>query len=287
MPRAKAENAQDNARAFARALGSVGRPLQGHCGRYREPLRAEASARLIYLSPSTTGGSCHYFGRLAPRPEKGAVMIRSCKHLGLALTLCLVIGAAYANPASAQFESEAESTVLTVSSNETQKYQLSEGGLTIECSHLTLRGLISSAFKKAVTVAVGINAIASCANVLGQAVTVIAHGVHKILHLSASKTVGTIDYEGSGTEVIEIRIGSICTYTIGTQTGLSSVTYKNIGSGTTREIIVEPNVTGITSTRTTNDLFCPAAGSAGTYKGNFTLTGENEAGTAHIGVFVD
>ncbi|MFL5834486.1 MAG: hypothetical protein ACJ76B_10990 [Solirubrobacterales bacterium] len=210
-------------------------------------------------------------------------MIRNLKILGLALVALLAMSA-LASTASAQFESEAESTNLTASSNAMQKIAFSEGGIAIECTTLKVSGTQAGKANATVTIA---PVYSNCETFLGAATSFNTNGCKFVFHLLKGSTSGTTDIECEAGKAMEFIIGSICRYTIGTQTGLGSLSFKNTGSGTTREIIVEQNLKGITSTRTTNDFFCPAGGSTGNLTGNWSMTGENAAGTSHTGIFLD
>lgn len=212
-------------------------------------------------------------------------MIRNLKVMGLALVALLAMSV-LASSASAQFESEAAETRLTVSSNDMQKFAPAKGGTAVECTTISL-GTASVQSGKANTTVTINPTYSNCETFLGSATAVTTNGCQYVFHSAAGSTTGTTDVECPAGKVIEITVGSICKYTIGTQTGLSSVKFSNKGTGTTREVVVEPNVEGITSTRTTNDFFCPAGGTTGTYVGNATTTGETTTGTTHIGVFVD
>ena len=210
-------------------------------------------------------------------------MIRNFKAMGLAVVAVLAMSALVASSASAQFEAETVPVTVTTSSNSMQKFAVAVGQTPIECTTLKSKGTQSVTPSTTFTTH---PEYSNCETFLGQEVTVNTTGCNYVFHVSKGSTSGTTDVECEAGKTIVITVGSICTYTIGTQTGLSSVSFKNTGSGTTREIIVEPNVTGIKSTLTTNDFFCPTPGS-GTYTGNSVSTGENSAGTAHIGIFVD
>jgi hypothetical protein len=233
-------------------------------------------------------------------------MIRNLKVLGLALVALLAMSA-LASTASAQFESEAESTNLTVSTNAMQKFAPSEGSTAVECTTIKVTGTQTGKANTTVTIA---PVYSNCETFLGAATSVNTNGCKYVFHLAKGSTTGTTDVKcptvknESGVEteeVIEIKVGNICKYTTGSaeilptaepgvpkyeNENLSSVSFKNTGSGATREVIVEPNVKGIKSVRTTNDFFCPAAGSTGTYTGTSNTTGETAEG-AHVGVFVD
>jgi hypothetical protein len=111
--------------------------------------------------------------------------------------------------------------------------------------------------------------------------------------LEATWRVGLLDSasnsaEAAGTSAdLQITVGSsVCSYEIDSQTGLSSITYKTTGTSSTREIELQPSLTGIASTRTKNTLFaCPSGSSTGTYTGNSTVTGSSSSN--HVGIFVD
>ena len=212
-------------------------------------------------------------------------MIRNLKMMGLALVAMMALGAVLASSAFAQFEAEKEPVTLTTSSNEMQKFAPTAGGTAFECTTLTISANTPKT-KASETLEVH-PTYSNCETFLGAAMSITTTGCNYVFHLKKGETKGTTDVECEAGKKIVIKMGSICTYEIGTQTGLGSITYKNVGAGTTREVIVEPNLGGVTWTRITNDFFCPAGGSTGTYVGNSTITGENAAGTEHIGVFVD
>jgi hypothetical protein len=180
---------------------------------------------------------------------------------------------------------EAEHAVLTVSSNTTQKFAPKAGGSAIECKTIKIDGAtIQSEFTAVETVEFE-PTYSECASFLGAAVSVKSNGCKYVLRLASEKTSGTTDVECPAGKSLEFVVGALCTYAVGSQTGLSTVSYANTGSGATREIAASPNLTGVTSTKT-GSFVCPAGSSEGTYSGEMKLTGEN-AGGSHVGVFVD
>jgi hypothetical protein len=203
----------------------------------------------------------------------------------LSLSLC---GAALASSllistAAAQVEVESSPVSVTFSSNTMQKFAPTAGGTAVECTTVhndTTDWFGGWVYEHTTPTYFG------CENFLGAATSFSTNGCGYWYNLAKGSTKGTTDIECPAGKSMEIKVGSICTYTIGTQTGLGSVSFSNVGSGSTREIALSTNVTGLTSTRTTNDFFCPAAGSTGTFTGNLTMTGES-AGGNHIGIFVD
>jgi hypothetical protein len=224
-------------------------------------------------------------------------MIRNLKVPGLALVALLAMSA-LASTASAQFESEAESTNLTVSTNAMQKYAPAEGGVAVECTTIKVTGTLTG---KANTLLRVTPTYSNCETFLGASTAVNTNGCEYWLHSSKGSTnavtaeivcpgtdvIGPALVETASAKFIEITVGSICKYTIRSQfVSTSAASFKNIGTMTTGEVIVEPNVKGIKSTLVTNDFFCPGGGSTGTYTGNSTITGENAEGK-HVGIFVD
>jgi hypothetical protein len=208
-------------------------------------------------------------------------MARTLGKLGLTLISLLAIGALTAPLALSQFESEAESSTLSISSNEMQKLGPEEGAY-IECTTLKATGTQSGKTTEAITVE---PTFSNCETFAGAATTVTWNGCKYAWHLAKGNTTGSADIECAVGKVIEIEVGNICKWTVGTQTGLNSVSYKTLGSGSTRERFVTVHLKGITVVRTTNDFFCPAGGSNWTAFGSGVQTAS--AGGAHVGIYVD
>jgi hypothetical protein len=77
-----------------------------------------------------------------------------------------------------------------------------------------------------------------------------------------------------------------CTIHVPSQSNLGTVTYKNIGTGTTREITIELNISGLKYAHTAGSgLFACTSGAAenGTFKTMISVKGES--GGKHVGVF--
>jgi hypothetical protein len=76
-----------------------------------------------------------------------------------------------------------------------------------------------------------------------------------------------------------------CTVTLAKPQSKKEVSYKTIGSGTTREIEVTANITGM---KYTQSAFCPTGGGTfenGKYEGTGKVTGES--GGKHVGVWFE
>jgi hypothetical protein len=213
-------------------------------------------------------------------------MNRKLEALGLALFALLAMSAVAASSASAGFDTGADHVILTTSTNAMQKFAPTAGGTNVECTTLkTHKGTINSATTKTTTVTVE-PTYSNCETFLGAAVSFNTNGCHYLFHSPEGSTTGTTDIVCPEGKTMVYTVGSICRYTIGSQNNLGVVHFSNVGAGATREIEVEPTLTGITWTRTTNDFFCPAGGNTGTYTGNSTITGEDVNGN-HVGVTVD
>lgn len=212
-------------------------------------------------------------------------MTRNFKALGLALVAMFAITAVFSSAASAQFESEAESTTLSVSGNAMQSFKTSAGSeTTVECTTVQVDGTVAS---KATTTVRVTPTYSSCEKFLGIAVEIDENGCHYDFNLADNATSGSVNLECPSATGIEITVGNTCRYEIDSQSSLGTITYANKGTSSTREVELQPNVTGITSTRTTSDFpfLCPNGSATGTYTGNSTVTGK--VGANHVGVFVD
>lgn len=215
-------------------------------------------------------------------------MNRRLKVASLFLAAAFAIGATLASSASAQFESEAENTTVFMTLNEMQEFEVRPGGLIFECG--VMKVFKSTVIPKAVTTVSVEPEYNACQIVFGQTVTVFPNECREVFTLVEGSTIGSASIECEPGEAIEIRVGSLCTYRISTQTGLTgSITYRNVnktGEPQHREIEAEPEVGSIVSTRVTNHFpfLCPAGSNEGFYRGNAIVRGVS--GT-QVGIFVD
>ena len=210
-------------------------------------------------------------------------MTRNLKVMGLALVAMFAMSAVLASAASAQFTAEGAAT-LKVSGNAMQKFRPKAGGTAIECTtaatdNTAIAGTSASSITATPT-------YSNCESILGQPTEIDMNDCHYRFTMTPSSTTGEVHLECDTGKEITITIGSsgsLCIYHIPPQT-IGEVHYENIGTGTTREITINPTVTGITSTRT-GSVFCPAAGNEGSYEGHITVTGFNPGTGAHVGIF--
>jgi hypothetical protein len=217
---------------------------------------------------------------------KGNEMTGKSKALGLALFALLAMSAVAASSASAGFKTGADHANLKTSASAMQKFAFTAGGTSVECTTLkTDKGTINSATTKTTTVTVE-PTYSNCETFLGAATSINTNGCHYLFHSPEGSTTGTTDIVCPEGKTMVYTVGSICRYTIGSQNNLGVLHFSNVGTGNTEEIEIEPTVTGITSTRTTNDFFCPAGGNTGTCTGNWTITADDGFGN-HVGITVD
>jgi hypothetical protein len=119
--------------------------------------------------------------------------------------------------------------------------------------------------------------------------------VYKITGEEGGVATGTMDITCSGaneiTETWELFATVKCTIHIPPQKGLGPVKFTNLGTGATRELTIDINITNLKYSQTAGigGEACATADnkSNGKYTGKILLTGENEAGTVHRGFWVE
>jgi hypothetical protein len=182
-------------------------------------------------------------------------MKRFMKVLGVTgfavFALCAV---AVASSSAAQFTSTAAGTLTGKSTSTKQVFTAGSG--TVECTTASTSGTTSLA---AETQAVIVK-YSGCEafGLLGVTIS----PAHYTLHAG-----GTVDI----TEAVSIEVEGVfgCNITVSTKSGLSSVSYANVGAG----IEESSNVSGIVYTISNHSLgLCGSSGSNGTYKGNNLVT---------------
>jgi len=227
---------------------------------------------------------------------------------GLALLAVLVLGAVGASGASASsFEAEASSVTVEGehTAGSTHKFVAVAGTTTCKVAKFhSLNGEAKTgrqSFSKEISKSPTIDRSATvtieptyeeCSNTFLGAVTVKTNGCDFLLTAgeeteSGSTAHGQIDLkcpEGKKLEIASSEGGTTCTITIAEQ-GLGGLLFHNEGSGATRDLKVTANVEEV-MTYTQDGVFCSGNGGkaekifeAGSYSGNSTLKGTNEAGS--------
>ena len=115
------------------------------------------------------------------------------------------------------------------------------------------------------------------------------NGCDYLGHIVAGKT-GTVDIVCPAGKEITAKATTKCTIDVGPQTGLGTLTMKNIGAGTTREVEVVSELKGVKYSHTAGEgIGKCASGSAtnGTSTGISKVTAEEDGGAAHVGIFLE
>ncbi|HEX5593650.1 MAG TPA: hypothetical protein VFX35_09930 [Solirubrobacterales bacterium] len=218
-------------------------------------------------------------------------MIGNLKAFSLALVSMLALGAVVAASASAQFEAESVPVRATRSANTTQAFTYNTGdGITVQCTTVggsgeqTVTPSTDFRFNPTYTgcTVPAINGKAEV-NMTGCGYTFTSAAK------ATSMTTHIVCPEGKSIDItIFDSFGShLCTLNVGPQTPAGTITGSNLGSGTTREVKIASNLSGIVGTRTGSSFCGPATSITGCYKGEVTTTGENPTTNAHIGIFLD
>jgi long-subunit fatty acid transport protein len=208
-------------------------------------------------------------------------MTRNFKALGLALVAAFAMSAVVASAASAaEFHAEKAPVTLTGSQHAGEDVFTTDAG-TVSCEEATYTG--SQATVTALT-ASATPKYSGCHATFGLNTTV---DVNECKYIFNANT-GKVDISCPAGKVIAVTAPG-CEITVGSQTGLSSATFTNVGAGTTREITIDVALSGIKYEEHNKGFFptCKAntvAKSNGTYKGSALVTGEN-AEKVHIGIW--
>jgi hypothetical protein len=214
--------------------------------------------------------------------------MRNLRILGLALVAMLAISATATSVAAAAPKLTAESYPATITGASEANNVASITAGNVSCPGSSYHGLISEpsttltvAFEFAGCTAFGFPGIADV-----NGCTLVLHGVG----LSLQATLDLACPPGQELTVTAVAAGATtkCTVHIKPQTGLETVTITPIGTGATRELTLDINLSGIQYTHTagTGIGACTSgSGSTGTLVAKTVITGEKVApGTGHVGL---
>jgi len=217
-------------------------------------------------------------------------MSRNLKALGLALVAVLAMNALTAAGASAEaFKFKAEKTPTTLVGKQHGAPDIfTVDTQSVSCNEATYTGTVTGTEVTELTVT---PTYSEC----------IAFGLFNIpIDTNGCQYKSTVDtkvgasFEGKvdivcpAGQVIKITAPG-CTVTVGSQNGLGSITYTNVGSGATREITMDVNINKGIAYEEHRPLFGICANNTvpktnGSYIGAGLVTGKNSA--IHSGVFV-
>lgn len=207
-------------------------------------------------------------------------MMRNLKVLSITAMAVLVVCAIGAAGVQAATFSAASSPVTIISTpdgtGKTAHQVLDFAGASLTSNKITFDGTMSNSPVEAIETS---SITYSESNFIGQPATVHMNGCN--FNFEAG---GNIDINCPAGKEITISVPNpVCDVVFPSQQNKGTVTYHNIVTGTSQEITVSMNVTGLVYTATGPG--CPIAGTFanGTYTtGNFIFTGENGSGTVNI-----
>jgi hypothetical protein len=237
---------------------------------------------------------------------KGSKMTRNLKALGLALVAVFALSAMTASAASATDLFRSSATPVTLTGE--QEFTAGVGDLfsttagTVECLTAKYHGTVATSPTASVVVK---PTYTSCfvAEIIPTKVDFGNCSYKFTIDEPAGATTGSVHLEcGVGEEVTvtvgvnDSGVGTVkCTIHIPPQT-VGGIKYTNVGaSDPTKEITVDINSTGITYKETGGPGLGTGTGACttstlqhnGTYTGKALVTGEQDTGSAHIGIRVE
>jgi hypothetical protein len=207
-----------------------------------------------------------------------------------------LIGVAASASQAALFHGEEASSTLTVKTDGTANTKASHhvfdaAGSTITCAGIEGHGATKEATPTSVTF--DMKYLTPC-TLVGQSATINMNGCDYTFTSHGKVALTSATGKNCATEPISIIAPApFCELTIGSahagvpvNQNLGTVTYKNIGVGTTRELTIEPAIIGIAYIAT--GAGCPKIGTFtdGSYTTGLALVTAERPGTAtHVGVW--
>jgi hypothetical protein len=215
-------------------------------------------------------------------------MSRNLKVLGLALVAVFAMSAvASASAGAATFHSEIASPAKTFFNGE----QVTENVFTVNGRTVKCTKAVFSGEEVAPSETLSVTPEYSGCTAFGLASTVAMNGCKYKFHnvTGTGPFTSPVDIVCPEGAHITITAASTCTVTVAGQTGLSSVSYTNKGTGTGRDVEVGANISGIASNVSGSVLVCGTNGpESATYTGTVLEKGYTSAAhTTQVGVWVE
>jgi hypothetical protein len=200
-------------------------------------------------------------------------MIRKIKVLGLTLVAVFALTAvASASASAAEFHSESSSTELNGAQQTENVFTVNNR--TVKCKTATFAGSQSGTTASTVEVH---PTYGNC-TAFGLESTVTTTGCNYVLHSN-----GETDIVCAAGKQIEIEAAGTCHVNVAGQSGLKSVSYSNVGSGSTEEVLVTANVGSIKANVSGSTLVCGTNGERlSTYTGSVLTKGSS--GGSQVGI---
>jgi hypothetical protein len=197
-------------------------------------------------------------------------MLRKRKFLGVLIVAALAISALGVSAASASAaEFHAAESPVKITADQTKTNVFTVDGTKVEC---TTAHFVSGLIAAPSPTAEVHPEYSGCTAFGFVGATVNTESCNYVLHAS-----GSVDIVCPTGQSIKIT-ASTCAVEVGSQSGLTSIAYTNSGNN----VIVTPNVSGITATKTKDGFLCPLNGTGtvtnGTYTGAVEAKGTNSSG---------
>ncbi|MFT3864758.1 MAG: hypothetical protein QM729_10840 [Solirubrobacterales bacterium] len=217
-------------------------------------------------------------------------MIRNLRILGLTMVAMLAVGVVGASAASAaSFHSESSETFV-LGSQSTQNV-FTVNSRTFKCSTVTFTGSFEGTSKSTLE---EIHPEYGGCEAFGLEIAINTEGCNYTFDepsgSGSESHTGTVNLVCATGHEIEMNTASgVCVVTVGSQSGLSSVTYTDEGSGSSRSVLVTANVSGISVDVSGSTLICGTNGTrSATYTGSVSTKGyTSEAHTIRTGIWVE
>jgi hypothetical protein len=217
-------------------------------------------------------------------------MIHKLRFSGMGLIVALAIGSTLAAAASADVLTSESASVTTLKGKQGGTDVIKVHGGELKCTTVTYEGTFSTGASSVI-----LTPTYSGCTFAGLPSTVDPNGCGYRLNVNTGPTTaGSVDIICSGTNEITITAPSTgtkkCIVHIRGQNDLTNATGTNIGgSGTTRELTVDINITNVAYSQTAGTAEtgnCATADSTtgGTWEGDATFTGS--VSSSHVGIFL-
>lgn len=211
------------------------------------------------------------------------------KMLGTVLVGILLASSCAASPASAEKQYHWETETSSQEGSQLTQNVFKTAAGEVKCNSMTVKGSSSATTASSLTlfpIWIGCTAFGETAHVTSTGCD---------FHLGTPTTTPTgfhapVSIICATGSVISITVtvfgSSICTMTIGAQTGIGNFDFTNQGSGTTRDVLITSTATGIDYTVDGGGGFCGSTGlhTDGTYTG--TITTKGFSGGKQVGFWV-
>lgn len=167
----------------------------------------------------------------------------------------------------------------TLSGNQAVQHSFAAGTKEIECTEASFSGTL---VRTSPTVAIT-PTYSSCRTELNLPTTATTNGCSYVLHDTGKTSISCpagkkIQFHVFESEKKHLANETLCTYSIPPQGPIGEVIYEPEGSGSTADLLVKYEVTGISYEVEGPKLQCGSSASNGEYTGSSTFTAKNEKG---------